>query len=221
MTPQLINNIRNVVCDQVEYKINSLHLRPFINCKFEGSFTIRALYDTGADVNCMSTIAFKKIPLKNRPIKLPETLSALGSANNGAMKVLGRYHINIYIAGKDVKATVLIVDRLNEEFIIGMTLIGAHQLYWNPDSREFGWGSTPLWHKGHGKMRATVKLAALTCTTVPRQMNTKCGLVPSSGSACIANIGLIDNLYVTGGPDSTGLAWSSICANVQLSTIRH
>ena len=88
--------------------------------------TVRALYDTGADVNCMSAIAFKKIPLKNRPIKLPDTLSALGSANNGAMKVLGRYCMNIYITGKYVKATVLIVNRLNEEFIIGMMLMGAH-----------------------------------------------------------------------------------------------
>ena len=197
---RVINNIRNDVCDQVEYKINSLHSRPFINCRIENSLTVRSLYDAGADVNCMSAIAFKKIPLKSRPIKLPETNSALGSANNGGMKVLGRYRMNIYVAGKDFKATVLIVNGLNEEFIIGMRLIGAHRLHWNPDSREFGWGSAPLWHKGHGKTRATVKLAALTCTTVPVQMNTKCGLVPSSGTACITNIGLIDNLYVTGGP---------------------
>ena len=115
----------------------------------------------------MSAIAFKKIPLKSRPIKLPDTDSALGSANNGAMKVLGRYRMNIYVTGKDVKATVLIVNRLNEEFIIGMTLIEAHRFYWNTDSREFGCGSAPLWHKGHGKTRATVKLAALTCTTIP------------------------------------------------------
>ena len=80
-----------------------------------------------------------------------------------------------------------------------MRLIGAHRLYWNPDSREFGWVSAPIWHKGHSKMRATVKLAELTCTTVPVQMNTECGLVPSSGTACISNIGLIDNPYVTGG----------------------
>ena len=137
-TPQLINNIRNDVCDQVEYKINSLHSRPFINCRIENLLTVRALYDTGADVNCMSAIAFKKIPLKSRPIKLPDTHSALGSANNEAMKVLGRYSMNIYVAGKDVKATVLIADGLNEEFIISMTLIGPHRLYWNPDSREMG-----------------------------------------------------------------------------------
>ena len=31
-------------------------------------------------------------------------------------------------------------------------------------------------------------------------MNTECGLVPSSSTACIANIGLIDNSYVMGGP---------------------
>ena len=120
--------------------------------------------------------------------------------------------MNIYVAGKDVKTTVLIVDGLNKEILIGMTLIGAQILHWNPDSREFGWGTAPLWHKGHGKTRATVKLAALTCTTVPIQMNTECGLVPSSGMACIANIGLIDNPYVTGGPyliepDKHGVAY--------------
>ena len=124
-----------------------MHSRPFINCKIENLLTVRALYDTEADVNCMSTNAFKKILLKNRPIKLLDTHSAFGSTTNGAMMVLGRYCMNIYIAGKDVKATVLIVDGLNEEFIIGMTLIGAHQLYWNPDSREFEWGSTPLWQQ--------------------------------------------------------------------------
>ena len=74
----------------------------------------------------MSDIAFKKIPLKNRPIKLPDTLSTLGSANNIAMKVLGRYCMNIYIAGKDVKATILVINGLNIEFIIRMTLIRAH-----------------------------------------------------------------------------------------------
>ena len=47
MTPQLINNIRNDVCDQIEYKINSFHLRPFINCVIENLLHIRALYDTG------------------------------------------------------------------------------------------------------------------------------------------------------------------------------
>ena len=61
-------------------------------------------------------------------------------------------------------------------------------------------------------MRATVKLAALTCTNVLVQMNTECGLVSSSGTACIANIGFIDNPYVTGGlyliqPDKHGVGY--------------
>ena len=43
--------------------------------------------------------------------------------------------MNIYVAGKDVKTTVLIVDGLNKEFLIGMMLIGAQKLHWNPDSR--------------------------------------------------------------------------------------
>ena len=76
--------------------------------------TVSALYGTGAHVNCMSPIVFKKILLKNQPIRLPDTHSALGSTNNGAMKVLGRYCMIMYVAGKDVKATVLIVDGLNE-----------------------------------------------------------------------------------------------------------
>ena len=76
-TPQLINNIRKDVCDQVEYKINSLHSRPLMNYKIKNSLTVRALYDTGADVNCMSAATIKKNPVKNHPTKLPETLAAL------------------------------------------------------------------------------------------------------------------------------------------------
>ena len=71
-TPQLINNIRNDVPDQIKYRINALHSRPFITCKIENVLNVRALYDTGADVNCMSAIAFNKLPLKKRPVKLPE-----------------------------------------------------------------------------------------------------------------------------------------------------
>ena len=109
------------------------------------------------------------------------------------MKVMGQYRMNVYVAGKDIKVTVLIVDGLNEDFIIGMMLIGAHQLYWNPESREFGWGSSPNWHQGHCKTKSAIKLAALTCTTVPIQLNTECRMVPISGSTCIANNRLIDN----------------------------
>ena len=31
--------------------------------------------------------------------------------------------MNVYVAGKDIKVTVLIVEGLNKDFIIGMTLI--------------------------------------------------------------------------------------------------
>ena len=64
-TPQLINNIKNDICDQVEDKINNLHSRPFINCIIENLLNVRALYDTGTDVNCISSDAFKKNALKN------------------------------------------------------------------------------------------------------------------------------------------------------------
>ena len=37
--------------------------------------------------------------------------------------------MSIYVAGKDIKVTVLIIEGLNEDFINRMTLIGAHQLY--------------------------------------------------------------------------------------------
>ena len=46
--------------------------------------------------------------------------------------------MNVYVARKDVKITVLIVKGLNEDFIIRMMLIGAHWLYWNLESRKSG-----------------------------------------------------------------------------------
>ena len=83
----------------------------------------------------MSADTFRKILLKNWPAKLPDTFAALGNASNGAMKVIGQYCMNIYVAVKDIKVTVLIVKLLNEDFIIRIMLIGANQLYWILESR--------------------------------------------------------------------------------------
>ena len=110
-------------------------------------------------------------------------------------------HKKVFLKFYDVKGTA----KLN--------FFSLHEMKQDPKKRsetsgpKFNctWTALRIWstfmsrHKGHGKTRATVKLAALTCTTVPVQMNTECGLVPSSCTACIANIGLIDNPYVTGG----------------------
>ena len=57
-----------------------------------------------------------------------------------------------------------------------------------------------------------MKFAALTVTAIPVQANTESGLLPASGSACIANIRLIDNPYVTRRlfliqPDKHGIAY--------------
>lgn len=66
--------------------VTRLSTKDFINCAIENSLHVRALYDIGADVTCMSADAFSKIPIKNRPTKLSDTYAALGNASNGAMK---------------------------------------------------------------------------------------------------------------------------------------
>ena len=45
----------------------------------------------------------------------------LGNASNGAMRSTGQYHIIVYIVENDIKVTILIVEGLNEDFIIRMT----------------------------------------------------------------------------------------------------
>ena len=65
--------------------------RPFIEVDTKGR-KVQALYDTGADVSCMSEAEFKNIPPHLRPVKEDPALGQqFRGANGGELEVRGIY----------------------------------------------------------------------------------------------------------------------------------
>jgi hypothetical protein len=58
--------------------------RPYLQVKVQNLVSVRGLYDTGADISCLSLKVFRQITPKNRPKKLEvSSLPKFKSAGGG------------------------------------------------------------------------------------------------------------------------------------------
>ena len=97
-------NICNDFADQIELKVNRMHVQPYAHCLLQGSLSVKGLYDTGADITCMSLATFRKIPVDQRPQKdLSVKNKKIQVANDDVVATLGTYHLDIKVQGKTVK----------------------------------------------------------------------------------------------------------------------
>jgi len=95
-----IHAIRKNLCkdfiDQIETKINKMHVRPYVRCLLQQAFPVKALYDTGADITCISLETFRNIPVDQRP---PKDLHAkdkrIAVASAETLTTCGTYHFDI------------------------------------------------------------------------------------------------------------------------------
>ena len=97
--------------------------RPFIPVKVSGC-TLNALYDTGADVSCLSQEAYRKMSRDSRPTRLPIfTNGTLRGANGGSLDVQGLYNMKLNILGQEVMHSFYVINNMKEDMIIGADLI--------------------------------------------------------------------------------------------------
>ena len=80
------------------------------------------LYDTGAQISCLSTRTFRQIPIEYRPRKLNIHLNASG-ANGGRLKILGCYMLDITILGKRIQHPFFVCDLKKNQAILGVDII--------------------------------------------------------------------------------------------------
>ena len=131
--------------------------------------------------------------------------------------------MTINVLNKEVKQKVVVLNKLSEDFIVGMDMISQHRIYFDPVNREFHWNRPQEWIQGHAKLRKAVKLAPLSVTTIPVQLSTESGMVPDATHTAIVNIGHHQNPYLTGGPylvtaDNQGSTWLPVynCSPVEI-----
>ena len=80
--------------------------RPYVAVTVQGVH-YDALFDTGADITCMSEKAFRQIPIHRRPKKIGN-VAAPTSASQTAMPAKGKFEMTMVIDNK--KFTVPVIE---------------------------------------------------------------------------------------------------------------
>jgi hypothetical protein len=112
--------------------------RPYLWVNVQNALKVRGLYDTGADISCMSEKIFRQIPPQNRPQKLDMTKSPnFCSAGGQPLPVRGLYEFAFSINSKLIKHQCYIIPDLNEPLILGIDFIQQHQLWYCPQKQIF------------------------------------------------------------------------------------
>ena len=105
--------------------------RPYINVQI-GPTVAAALYDSGADISCISEQQFHKIPVDQRPDKKSNRVDPCFSAGGTQLAVKGIVSLPISILGRQTMHPFRIINGLNESVILGADFINKHLLVYDP-----------------------------------------------------------------------------------------
>ena len=157
----VIQCLINDTISEIENQSQNKNGRPYLAVLFEG-MSLRGLYDTGADLSCISEKAFRRIPPEKRPAKLPDTTQAkLKSASGDQLEVRGKYSLKIKLGHNEVQHSFFVIRNLNDDLILGIDFIHKHQLNYNPINRSFRWKGGPAWQEGQLKVCKALSIEAL------------------------------------------------------------
>jgi hypothetical protein len=100
---------------------------------------IKALYDTGADLCCMTAVKFRQVfPVEKRPKKL-NVISTVTVASGDKLECLGVYQIPFKIGKKKFVYNVHVLNKLCNNFILGINFFNKVGLAYNPENHELFW----------------------------------------------------------------------------------
>jgi len=106
--------------------------RPYINVQIRTSISA-ALYDSSADISCISKKHFRKLPVDQRPAKLlQQRFDPCFSAGGGQLAVKGVVSLPVHILGRQAVHPFCIIQGLNENVILGADFINKHLLVYDP-----------------------------------------------------------------------------------------
>jgi Retroviral aspartyl protease len=119
--------------------------RPYVNIQI-GPSMAAALYDSGADISCMSETEFRQIPVDHRPKKLVSLdKNPCFSAGGTPLTVTGIYNISVSVLGKKTEDPFRVIKGLNESVILGADFINKHLLMYDPKFKEVKWRHDNEW----------------------------------------------------------------------------
>ena len=130
LVKQLIEN----AIFEIERKAGNKSQRPYLNVSFPRT-TLTALYDTGADVCCISETAFNAIPFPKAPVQLNKKRPKFRAANGELLDTLGKFNLTFKIGSREVHHEFYKIRNLgNEDVILGINFIHRYHLNYNTET---------------------------------------------------------------------------------------
>ena len=120
----------------------------------------RALYDTGADICCMSRKTFRELyEAGNRPIKLNK-VSSVSAASGNKLESDGIYPIKFQINKKTFTYPFHVFSNLEEPMIMGINFFNEFGLGYNPTTDNLFWNdcSAPEWQAAALQCSETINI---------------------------------------------------------------
>ena len=109
-------------------KVSTNFTRPHIGAVVHGVSTV-FLWDTGAGATIMSVKDFRKIPIDQRPAKMPH-FQKLVSASGDIMTVAGVYNLKYQIGKREIYQPTFVCHDPNTQNILGINAIGKLAITW-------------------------------------------------------------------------------------------
>ena len=128
--------IADSICE-IQHNSQNKNARPYLAVSFE-KMSIKGLYDTGADISCLSEKIFRRVPPEKRPVRLTTpTQAQLKSASGDQLEARGKYLLSIQLGKISIQHPFYVIRNLNEDLILGIDFIHQHQLNYNATARSF------------------------------------------------------------------------------------
>jgi predicted aspartyl protease len=130
---ELINSMINKLSSSIKKS-----KRPVVSVNINGHI-IKALYDTGADLCCMTAAKFRQVfPVNKRPKKL-NLISSVTVASGDKIECMGVYPNQFEIDKKKFVYNVHVLNNLCDDFILGLNFFQHAGLTYDPENHELFW----------------------------------------------------------------------------------
>ena len=204
-SPAEINNLSIFFQHLIKNTVNKLSSsfkkpsRPFVPLTVN-KINLTALYDTGADISCMSTKTFRRLfQAGNRPTKIAKD-SVTRGATGSSLDSIGRYMIPLKLEERSYLFPFSVFNNLNEDMILGIDFIVKFGLGFDTTDQTLFWADKDnSWANANLVSTKQVVLEPMSNKFVTMNVMTHNNFrigTPGEAVACIAS----DKHVIQGGP---------------------
>ena len=173
--------------------------RPFIKVCANGSVA-PWLFDTGAEVCCMSVAEFRNISVNRRPPKMA-MYKELRCASSNKLQVKGAYLMDLNVLGRPLQQIVYVCENLGQNAILGIDAITKLGLNYIASKRQFCFDNE-IWKFQTGTIKAISAHSVPPLSTQPIRVNAldAQGFRPPAGMTAVATVSAPHAPLLSGGP---------------------